>query len=61
MHLRQHGRRLNVIGFDLGGEVESLSRPSRIDAAFCPMINEWNGSRYLQLNLKAFRPSLEPS
>jgi single-stranded-DNA-specific exonuclease len=61
MHLRQHGRRLNAIGFDLGGEVESLSRPSRIDAAFCPMINEWNGSRYLQLNLKAFRPSLEPS
>lgn len=60
MRLKQHGKRLDTIGFDLGGEIESLTGATRIDAAFCPMINEWNGGRYLQLSLKAFRTSLEP-
>ncbi|NTU43309.1 MAG: hypothetical protein HGA78_09740, partial [Nitrospirales bacterium] len=37
--------------------VHAVEKNSRIDAAFTPTINEWNNGRYLQLNLKAIRPS----
>lgn len=55
MHLRQNGRRINSIGFDLGGLLNAVEDNALIDAAFLPIINEWDGGRYLQLNLKAIR------
>ncbi|HET6513675.1 MAG TPA: single-stranded-DNA-specific exonuclease RecJ [Thermodesulfovibrionales bacterium] len=56
MRLQQRSSSLDAIGFDMARLFESLSSAS-LDAVFTPMMNEWNGSRRLQLNLKAFRPS----
>lgn len=57
MHLRQNGRSIDSIGFALGGMLEQMDSEMLIDAAFVPIINEWEGNRTLQLNVKAIRPS----
>ncbi len=57
MKLKQHALSLDVIGFDMGNIIAHLNPPSMVDAAFAPTINEWNGNKYVQLNLKACRPS----
>ncbi len=54
---RQRSLSLDAIGFDMGKHLEHLNGSALVDAAFTPTINEWNGGRYLQLNLKACRPS----
>jgi single-stranded-DNA-specific exonuclease len=58
MHLRQNGRRIDSIGFDFGGLLNTVEGHPLIDAVFLPIINEWDGGRYLQLNLKAIRPAI---
>lgn len=58
MKLRYKSHYVDTIGFDMGGRFDDLSLATTIDAVFTPAINEWNGNRYLQLVLKAFRPSL---
>jgi single-stranded-DNA-specific exonuclease len=58
MHLRQNGRKVDSIGFSMGDYLGNLDENSLVDAAFVPAINEWDGGRYLQLNLKAIRPSV---
>jgi single-stranded-DNA-specific exonuclease len=58
MKLRQKSQSLDAIGFDMGAFFDRLEVSSTIDAVFTPFINEWEGGRNLQLNLKAFRPSL---
>ncbi|GAB4407099.1 MAG: single-stranded-DNA-specific exonuclease RecJ [Thermodesulfovibrionales bacterium] len=55
---RQRALSIDAIGFDMGELLKGLDSVTSIDAAFTPTINEWNGGRYLQLNLKALRPSL---
>jgi single-stranded-DNA-specific exonuclease len=66
MKLRQKNHALEAIGFDmvpaygtllLEGET-SAAESTIVDAVFTPFINEWEGVTYLQLNLKAIRPSL---
>jgi single-stranded-DNA-specific exonuclease len=57
MQLRQNGRKMDSIGFDFGPMLGSVEESGMIDAAFVPTINEWDGGRYLQLNLKAIRPA----
>ncbi len=57
MHLKQDSVSLDAIGFDMGGLLGSLGKGMRFDAAFLPLVNEWNGGRFLQLNLKALRRS----
>ena len=57
MQLRQRGRKMDSIGFDFGSMLGSVEESGIIDAAFVPTINEWDGARYLQLNLKAIRPA----
>jgi len=37
---------------------DRLEVSTTVDAVFTPFINEWEGGKCLQLNLKAFRPSL---
>lgn len=61
MYLRQNGSRIDSIGFDLGGLMESIGENSAIDAVFQPTINIWDGGRYLQLNIKGIRPSNQPA
>lgn len=58
MKLRYKSYYVDTIGFDMGDRFEDLSLATTIDAVFTPSINEWNGNRYLQLVLKAFRPSV---
>ncbi len=58
MKLRYRSYYVDTIGFDMGDRFEDLSLATTIDAVFTPSINEWNGNRYLQLVLKAFRPSV---
>ncbi len=57
MKLRQNGRRVDCIGFDFGRLLGSIDERSLVDVAFCPSINEWDGSRFLQLQIKALRPA----
>ena len=57
MRLKQRALSFDAIGFDMGSLIEHLSSSLPVDAAFAPTINEWNGNKYLQLNLKACRPS----
>ncbi|MBF0507164.1 MAG: single-stranded-DNA-specific exonuclease RecJ [Nitrospirae bacterium] len=59
MRLRQSGRKIDSIGFDFGGMLGAVEESGMIDAAFVPTINEWDGGRYLQLNLKAIRPAIK--
>lgn len=55
LFLRQNGSTLGAIGFDMA-DVDILEG-SLIDAAFTPTINEWEGLRTLQLQLKTIRRS----
>jgi single-stranded-DNA-specific exonuclease len=57
LHLRQKGKAIDSIGFDLGGILGSVRTGNLFDAAFVPVLNEWDGGRGLQLNLKALRES----
>ena len=65
MKLRQKDHALEAIGFDMATAYNTLllngepdaAESKTVDAVFTPFINEWEGSRYLQLNLKAIRPS----
>jgi single-stranded-DNA-specific exonuclease len=60
MRVRQSFRSdhvIDAIGFNLGSLVETLSQPSapRIDLAFLPERNVWNGREMLQLRVKDVR------
>jgi single-stranded-DNA-specific exonuclease len=59
MHLRQQGRGIDSIGFNLGGMLGHCKNGDVIDAAFLPVMNEWEGGRTMQLNLRAVRASAE--
>ncbi len=56
MRLKQERISLDTIGFSMADKFQKMESSS-LDIAFVPNINEWNGSRNLQLNLKAFRPN----
>ncbi|NCO67656.1 MAG: hypothetical protein COY75_07810 [Nitrospirae bacterium CG_4_10_14_0_8_um_filter_41_23] len=58
MKLRQDNQSIDAIGFDMAVFFDKLEASTTIDAVFTPFINEWEGARSLQLNLKALRPSL---
>lgn len=58
MKLSSKSRYIDAIGFDMGGYLENLDISASVDAVFTPAVNEWNGGRYLQLILKALRPSV---
>jgi single-stranded-DNA-specific exonuclease len=57
MRLKQSGRKIDSIGFNFGAMLGDVEKSGMIDAAFVPTINEWDGARFLQLNLKAIRPA----
>ncbi|MDW7998990.1 MAG: DHHA1 domain-containing protein, partial [Thermodesulfovibrio sp.] len=53
MFLRQNGNTVSAIGFDMADS--QILEGSLIDVAFTPTINEWEGIKNLQLQLKALR------
>jgi single-stranded-DNA-specific exonuclease len=56
MKLSQMDHHMDTIGFGMGEELKNIGSSSTLDIAFVPEINEWNGMRRIQLNLKALRP-----
>ena len=60
MKLRQRSQSIDAIGFAMASFFENLTGDTTVDAVFTPSVNEWEESRYLQLNLKALRPSQKP-
>ena len=58
MKLRQKNLSLDAIGFNMAALFETLGESGSVDAVYTPLINEWEGRRSVQLNLKALRPSL---
>ncbi len=56
MKLGQNNHRIDTIGFGMGEELKHIGDTSNLDIAFIPGINEWNGMRRIQLQLKAIRP-----
>ncbi len=56
MFLKQNGITISAIGFDMAEE--PIMEGCLVDAGFMPVINEWEGNRILQLQLKALRRSL---
>jgi single-stranded-DNA-specific exonuclease len=59
MKLKQKQNALDTIGFNMASYMSTLESSYKIDVVFTPFINEWNGSKQLNLNLKALRPSIE--
>lgn len=57
MKLRQKNRAIDAIGFNMATSFDKLAAATTVDAVFSPHVNEWEGVRSLQLNLKALRPS----
>ncbi len=56
MQLSQNNHRIETIGFGMGNDLKNIGPSSTLDIAFVPGINEWNGMRSVQLQLKALRP-----
>ncbi len=56
MQLKQERTNIDTIGFSMADKIGNAAASSSLDIAFVPSINEWNGARNLQLNLKAIRP-----
>ncbi len=56
--VKKNSHTVDAIGFGMADLYDDLDFPLAIDAVFTPGINEWNGGRYLQLVLKALRPSV---
>jgi single-stranded-DNA-specific exonuclease len=58
MKLKQKAVTIDTIGFCMGNFLKKIENSDTVDVVFVPCINEWNGNKSLQLNLKALRPSL---
>lgn len=59
MRALQKNTGIDTIGFGKGDVINKITMSATADIVFVPCINEWNGTRSLQLNLKAIRPSAE--
>jgi single-stranded-DNA-specific exonuclease len=56
MQLKQERIHVDTIGFSMADQLKKIGNASTLDITFAPAINEWNGTRNLQLTLKAIRP-----
>lgn len=57
MKLKDTASAVDAIGFDMGDCLRDSDLTGNVDVVFVPSINEWNGGKYLQLNIKAIRPA----
>jgi single-stranded-DNA-specific exonuclease len=57
LKLRSRSQVMDAIGFDMGGLCGVVEDSQAVDAAYVATVNEWEGGRTLQLNLKALRPT----
>ena len=61
MRALQNNAGIDTIGFGKGDLIKKMSMSEPADIVFVPCINEWKGTKSLQLNIKAIRPSSENS
>jgi single-stranded-DNA-specific exonuclease len=54
---RQNGRVFSVIGFGMADRFHPDALPGRLDIAYTPEFNTWNGETSIQLVLKDLRPA----
>ncbi len=59
MKLKQDNFSIDTIGFSMGEQMDNMEAAPSLDIAFVPCINEWNGMRLLQLQLRAVRPNIK--
>lgn len=57
MTVREQGVELDCIAFNLAAAREEIAAARAVDLAFAPAINEWQGRRALQLEVKDIRPA----
>lgn len=57
LQVREGGRDFPAIGFGMGEWAEKLPADGRVDIAFTPKFNTWNGATSIQLELKDIRPA----
>ncbi len=57
LFVSQGERPVDCIGFGMGPELQHLQRGTLLDICHTPEINEYNGTRGLQLRLEAIRPA----
>lgn len=57
LKLRSRSQVMDAIGFDMGGMCGVIEDSAAVDAAYVATVNEWEGGKTLQLNLKALRPT----
>jgi single-stranded-DNA-specific exonuclease len=57
LFVSQGDRPVDCIGFGMGHNTEWLSRGTQVDLCHTPEINEFNGTRGIQLRLEDIRPA----
>jgi single-stranded-DNA-specific exonuclease len=57
MRLRSRSMVMDAIGFDMGGLLGTIEETVAVDAAYAAAMNEWEGGRSIQLQLKGLRSS----
>lgn len=57
MRLQSRSRVMDAIGFEMGALCETIENSLIVDAAYVATVNEWEGGKTLQLNLKGLRPA----
>lgn len=62
-HLRISGYKnelkINGIGFSMSEYYRNIGEPNKVDLAFVPKVNEWQGRKNIQLMVKDLRESIE--
>jgi single-stranded-DNA-specific exonuclease len=56
MKLRDRSSVIDAIGFNMGDLCPMVEKSAQVDVAYSAGINEWQGSRNIQLTLKGIRP-----
>jgi single-stranded-DNA-specific exonuclease len=57
MRLQSRSKVMDAIGFEMGALCETMENSPIVDAAYVATVNEWEGGKSLQLNLKGLRPA----
>ncbi len=59
MKIGRNGSYVDAIAFDQADSLYMVSTSENVDAVYTPVINEWEGNRMVQLNVKALRRAVK--
>jgi single-stranded-DNA-specific exonuclease len=61
LRVRQQGRTMKAVGFGMADRLDELmSQGGQISMAFTPRLNEWQGCRTIEVEMKDFQPGPDP-